>query len=267
MRVSHKRSWRLPVIAASIFVLVAGGYVLLAPVRQSKQLEQTLIDQYGWANHYLPPIDGSIKPDRIEAFVRIREAMQPSCAVFQDILNKISTLESIEEDEEMPAGEKASKSISGFKSMISAAPKFLEFMDRRNTSLLAEEMGLGEYVYLYLSAYGEQLANEANSEYAEMSEAYVSQRIRDEYSRILGNLVTAAQANGSDASSEGLISDLQAEITALNNGSRSSPWPGGPPDRTHASLAPYQQQLAGLYCAGIVKIELMQKNRGLNFEG
>jgi hypothetical protein len=32
-------------------------------------------------------------------------------------------------------------------------------------------------------------------------------------------------------------------------------------------LAPYQQQLDELYCSGLVKLELLQKNRGLQFEG
>jgi hypothetical protein len=36
---------------------------------------------------------------------------------------------------------------------------------------------------------------------------------------------------------------------------------------TRESLAPYRERLAELYCAGIVKIELLQKNRGLNLEG
>jgi len=36
---------------------------------------------------------------------------------------------------------------------------------------------------------------------------------------------------------------------------------------TRESLAPYQERLAELYCAGIVKIELLQKNRGLNLDG
>jgi hypothetical protein len=33
------------------------------------------------------------------------------------------------------------------------------------------------------------------------------------------------------------------------------------------TLAPYQERLEKLYCSGIVKTELLQKNRGLNFKG
>jgi hypothetical protein len=34
--------------------------------------------------------------------------------------------------------------IGSLKSMLSAAPTFLEFMDARNRALLAEGMGMGE---------------------------------------------------------------------------------------------------------------------------
>ena len=56
------------------FVIVSGFYFLTAGIRDAKQLEQTLIDRFGWAEDYTPPLDGSIDPQRIEAFIRVREA-------------------------------------------------------------------------------------------------------------------------------------------------------------------------------------------------
>jgi hypothetical protein len=265
--VKSQKRWRLLTVTIIIAVLVAGIYVLMAPIRESKQLEQSLIDRFGWANRYTPPIDGSVPPARLEGFIRIRKALQPNCKDFQGVLDDVLALEAIEADEEMAAGEKASRSISGFKNMIGAAPKFLQFMDTRNSALLSEEMGLGEYIYLYLAAYAEQLADEPNSAYSDMKEAYVTQRTRDEYIRILGNQLDALEATGPETSVESLMNDLRAEITALKDGSRSSPWPNGLPNRTRESLAPYKERLAGLYCTGIVKIELLQKNRGFKFEG
>jgi hypothetical protein len=151
--------------------------------------------------------------------------------------------------------------------VFSVAPKFLEFMEARNRSLLAEEMGLGEYIYIYLAAYGEQLANESASSYAGMDEAYISPRARDEFVQILGNQLAALEAAGQETFPEGLVADLQGEIEALEDSSQSSPWPSGPTGRTRESLAPYHDRLVELYCSGIVKIELQQKNRGFNFEG
>jgi hypothetical protein len=167
----------------------------------------------------------------------------------------------------MPPVNKVSKSIGGVINVLSVAPKFLEFMEARNRSLLAEEMGLGEYIYIYLAAYGEQLANEPASSYAGMDEAYISPRARGDFVQILGNQLAALEAAGQEGSPEGLVADLQGEIEALENDSHSSPWPNGPTGRTRESLAPYHDRLVELYCSGIVEIELQQKNRGLEFEG
>jgi len=66
---------------------------------------------------------------------------------------------------------------------------------------------------------------------------------------------------------QALITDLQDEINALDDGSHTSPWPNGPPASAARSLAPYRDRISALYCAGIGRIEILQKNKGLSFEG
>ena len=100
-----------------------------------------------------------------------------------------------------------------------------------------------------------------------MEDAYISTRARDEFVHILENQLTELEAAGPDDSHSGLSADLRNEIGALEDGSHPSPWPNGAGSVTRESLAPYRERLAELYCAGIVKIELLQKNRGLNLEG
>jgi len=268
-KVSPRKSKTGPILtlATLAFFLVAGIYFVVAQTRESKRLERALIERYDWASNYTPPIDGSVPPQRVERFIRVRRAVQPNCADYQSILDDLIGLENIEKNQEMPPVKKVSKGIGGVINVFSVAPKFLEFMEVRNRSLLAEEMGLGEYIYIYLAAYGEQLADESASSYADMDEAYISPRTRDEFVQILGNQLAALEAAGQEGSPEGLVDDLRGEIEALEDGSHSSPWPIGPTGRTRESLAPYHGQLVELYCSGIVKIELQQKNRGLEFEG
>ena len=261
------RGWRLLAVATVLFFIVAGIYFVIVPVQESKRHEQTLIERFGWADKYTPSIDGSISPQRVEAFIRVREAVQTNCAAYQGILDDIIGLEALETDKDMSAGEKTSKGLGSFKSMFSAAPKMLEFMDVRNTTLLAEEMGLGEYIYIYLAAYGEQLAREPDSRYSEMEDAYMSPRTRGEFVHILENQLGELESAGPDTTQSDLIAELRGEIGALEDKSHPSPWPNGAGGMTRESLAPYQERLAELYCAGIVKIELLQKNRGLNLDG
>ena len=269
MNHSKHRGWRYLTIATIIFFLGAGTWFFIMPIQQSKRLEHSLVDRFDWATRYTPPADGIIQPDRLERFIRVREAVQANCRIFRNIVDNVIRLETLESDPNLSASQKASEVIDSLKSMFSAAPTFLEFMDARNTTLLAEDMGLGEYIYLYLAAYGEQLAQESQGQYADQEEAYLSPRARKEFVQILGNQLAALQAAGQDqdAPSLALAADLQAEITALEDGSHSSPWPDGPPGRTGESLTPYRDRLSALYCEGIVRVEILQKNKGLTFEG
>jgi hypothetical protein len=271
-RISHKadngkRKGCLPIFLIVAFTVASGIYFVTAKVRDAKQVEQVLIDRFDWADKYTPPIDGSITPQRLESFIRVREAVQTHCVDYQAILADVIELESLEENQEISAGDKASRGIEGIKSLFSAGPKMMKFSVARNKALLEENMGLGEYLYIYLTAYGEQLANESVSAYAKMDEAYVSRRARKEFTKILANQVTALEASGKLSSDGNLITQLREEIEALSDGSRTSPWPNGPVGKARESFAPFQAQLSELYCSGIVKIELLQKNRGLQLDG
>jgi hypothetical protein len=267
---SRKKSglrWRLLTVGVVVFFVAAGIYFLLGSTREAKQLEQNLNDRFGWAEDYIPPANGVIPFDRLTAFLRVREAVQPNCSDYHKILNGIIGLGDIESDPGLSGEQKASRSIGGLKSMIGLGPKMIAFMDARNSSLQTEEMGLGEYFYIYLAAYGEQLSNVSTTPYAEMEEAYISSRTRNEYVQILNNQLAALVITEADAATQSLITQLRTEIQTLENGDNSSPWPNGPPQSIRESLAPLQRKLSDRYCEGLVSIELLQKNRGFSFEG
>lgn len=267
MKQGKHRGWLYLTIAAIVFVLGAGAWMLLAPIQQAKQLERSVIDRYGWANQYTPPADGFIAPGRLQRFIRVREAVQPGCRAFQGILDDVIRIETIESDPGLPAGDKVSEGVDSFKGMFGAIPTLVEYMDARNSALLDQEMGLGEYFYIYLAAYAEQLARDTRGRYAGQEEAHLSPRARDEYVQILGNQLAALQAADQDAATQALATGLRTEMKALEDASHATPWPDGPPARTTESLAPYRDRLSPLYCEGVIRIELLQKNRGLNFDG
>ena len=269
MKHSKHRGWRYLMIATIVFFLGAGAWYFILPIQQAKQLEHNVIEKYGWATRYTPPADGVIQPDRLERFIRVRETVQDSCSVFQDIMDNVIRIESLESDPDLSAGQKVFEGLDSLKSMFSAAPTFLEFMDARNSALLTEEMGLGEYIYIYLAAYAEQLSLEPQGRYAGQEEAYLSPRARKEFVQILGNQLAALQsANpGQDDSTLALVAALQAEMAALEEGSHASPWPDGLPSGTAESLAPYRDRLSPLYCEGVVRVEVLQKNKGFRLEG
>ena len=262
-----KRPGCLLIVIVLVFITASGVYFSTAGIRDAKRLEQTLIDRYDWANNYTPSIDGAIPAQRVEKFIRVRQAVQTQCREYQAVLTSIAKLDEIESNEDTTASEAASTSMESLKSAFSAGPKMVKFSNTRNQGLFDEEMGIGEYIYIYLTAYGQQLASESTSPYSGMEEAYLSPRARKEFIQILNNQLAAIEASGQQASDTELVDRLRQEIEALESGSQSSPWPDGPVGAARESLAPYQQELDELYCSGVVKIELLQKNRGFRFEG
>ncbi|MCP3907456.1 MAG: hypothetical protein GY712_05500 [Oceanicoccus sp.] len=252
---------------ALFFVTASGLYFLTAGIRDAKRLEQTLIDRYDWANNYIPSPDGAIPPQRVEKFIRVRQAVQTQCLDYQAVLTGVANLDKIESNQDTTASEATSMGMEGFNSAFSAGPKMIRFSNTRNQALVNEEMGMGEYLYIYLTVYGRQLASEPDSPYSGMEEAYLSPRAREEFIQILNNQLAALEASDRQTSQTKLADGLRKEIETLESGSQSSPWPDGPIGAARESLAPYQQELAELYCPGVVKIELLQKNRGFRFGG
>ena len=261
-----KRRGCLLILITLVFLVASGIYFATEKVREAKSIEQTLIDRFDWAEKYTPAIDGSIPPQRMEGFIRVREAVQPHCANYQAVLKGIIDLEKLETDQ-ASGRDKASQGMKSLKSIFSAGPTMVAFSKARNEALLIEEMGIGEYMYIYLTVYGEQLANESVSPYSGMEEARVSARARKEFVKILTNQLNALEATGHKPSHQNLLIALREEIEALSSGARSTPWPNGPVGMAPESLAPYRQKVANLFCSGIVKIELLQKNRGFQLEG
>ena len=256
-------TWKFVTIAAVVFFVGAGVYYLLDSTSDSKRLEQNLIDQYGYADSYVPTADGRIAADRIERFIRVRQAVQASCADYREVLDGVLGLASIETEPGISGREAASRGIKGFKSIMHVGPIMLRFMDARNRALLAEEMGIGEYMYLYIAAYGPQIADAPSSPYVDMEEAYISERARLEFTGILNNQLSRPDIALDDPSR----TLIEQEIKVLEEGTRSSPWPDGPPSPTRDSLTSYETEISSLHCEGIVAIELLQKNRGFNLGG
>ena len=249
------------IVIVSVLVAVVGR-----PVREAKRTEQILIERTGLATSFTPTPDGSVQPQRVEAFLRVRERVFLHCGGFQDVLDDKLGLDELENDTQLSGMEKATRSVLNLGGLFGFGPKFLEFVSDRNTTLLDEEMGLGEYIYIYVLAYSEQLTG-SSSRYAEMDEARISERTTGELAEILRNQLAALTAEAQSAESELLTVDLREQISFLEDGSQSIPWQAAVPAAVAASFAPYADRLASLYCEGIAKVELLQKNKGLAIKG
>ena len=256
-----KLSGCLIVLALLLFVAASGFYFLTKSVREAKQLETTLNERFSTASNYVPNADGSISAERVEVFVAVREKTQTVCASYQGVLDTIISINELDKKEDVSREDVEAAGLHSIGEVFSAGSKMVEFTQVRNQALLDNNMGLGEYMNIYLSAYARQLAGETETRYSEMDEAFITKRSRADFVQILSNQLDQLSAQDS------LAAVLQDEIESMQNDTQRSAWSNGLPASTAASLKPFQAQLAALYCSGIVKIELLQKNSGLNFDG
>jgi hypothetical protein len=254
---SVKKTWRTGcgyVVASLIFFAGVTGFVALRPVREAKRGEQDLNDRFGEFSTFSPAPDGSLAPDRIEAFIAVREHLREPCAMFQEHRDQFEELGRLEEQGELSSGD----IIDGFKAAFGFGPGFLNLVRTRNSALSDVGMGLGEYSYIYVLAYGDQLS----ALLEEMSRDHlIKPRTRRELTQILRNQLASLGSpphNGTHRE-HGLM--LQEEIAALEKGILVFPWQDGLPPSLAASLAPYEDQLDTLFCDATVRFELRQKNK------
>jgi len=243
---------------------VAAALLIGRTVGEAKRTEQTLNERCGEAPVFVPAPDGSILPGRVEAFLRVRERVREHCSELQDRFGKLVRLDQLEQDENVPRTVVAREGIGGLKGLLSFGPAFLRFMEARNQALLEEEMGLGEYMYIYVLAYAEQLLQVHDSPFADIELAYVGNRARKELTQILRNQLDALESSEVRSVQTELVADLRDQIAGLSAGRQLLPWEDELPPAVAASLEPYAEPVAQSYCEGIAKIELMQKNKGFN---
>jgi hypothetical protein len=250
------------VILAVLVIVTATVILVSQPIREAKRTEQTLNDRYGVSVAFVPAPDGSIPVERVEAFLRVREQVYEYCPEFQERISDFIRLDSLEQDDEAPKADVAREGVSGLKKLFSFGPAFLRFMETRNHALLEEEMGVGEYFYIYVLAYIEQLSHVDDTRYEGVEQAYVGSRARLELAQILRNQLDALMSGDAPPVDADLPTSLRDQIAGLSDGRYTLPWADGLPPAIAASLEPYEEPLAQLYCEGIAKIELMQKNKG-----
>ena len=137
-----------------IFIIIfAIGYSLIkdsvtAFVETGKSMK-LITETYGNVHDYCPPPDGTIEPDRAAAFLDVRESMIPIQKDMNDSI--IDVIEKINRAEE--EGESFGNVVGIIKDVSKVLPKLAQYFTARNRKLMDVHMGLGEYFYIYVTAY------------------------------------------------------------------------------------------------------------------
>ena len=130
-----------------------GGYFFVKNIvkgfEETEAVADDLTERYGEIKDFCPDPGGAIKTERLEAFLSVRNSMEPVKEKLENSINILSDEERESQFKEEPSPGVLTKIKTGF----GIIPLIAEFYTRRNQALLDAEMGLGEYYFIYVVSY------------------------------------------------------------------------------------------------------------------
>ncbi len=251
-----------------IALFLAGGIGTYFFVRDTfqdfagaKQATVELAGRYGDIRDFTPPLSGRIPADRMESFLKVRAATEPA---------RTATREAIEDIESRIAGFESGEIggvwavLSMIRQGISALPNLARLHRERSNALLDQQMGLGEYEYIYVLAYYSWLEkspgdgpkflkigsnNDVNWDpdndvdgARETRAREIVRRVRSDFRAMFKNALAAGR-KGAPTADQQWLSAVEQELAALDASWDRIPWADGLPEMTKDSLTPFRQEL------------------------
>ena len=264
------------IIIAVILIVTGVFYVknLVKGFEESSAIMDTLTERYGKITEYTPNPDGTIKPERIEAFLKVRKQLIPALEQISDSIYILSDGEW--GGEEIPEEERSS-TFSKIKTGLNLIPEISDYYKSRNQALLEEEMGPGEYYYIYVITYyswmGKPLMDGPDFQLGEDNERPRFRDWDDEESReirrdqilrrmhrmilpMMKNQYIKVMEAPSGEIDENWRVALEAEIAALEEDRYRLPWEDGVPEVIADSLEPFRSRLEQSYSSITNMLEL-----------
>lgn len=255
------------VIVVIVALLIIGGVIYIKNIvrgfEDSEAIMRVLTEKYGRVTEYCPEPDGTIKPDRIEAFLNARELMM---AEREKLERSISLLTDGDWGGEIDV-ESSGNVFQKIKIGFGLIPKIADFFKARNQALLDEEMGMGEYYYLYMITYyswlrkpvidGPDIQFERDDrgyrgdwdkeESEDVRRDMVTRRLHRMILPMLHNQYDKLIQSGRTDILEAWRDALKAEIDALEADRYRLVWEDGLPEVIVSSLSPFRQRLEASY--------------------
>ena len=258
------------VLLLAIALGIGGGLMIkrtIDSVEETGDSLEALDAEFGGVGDFTPAADGRVPADRIEAFLAVRSSSESRRLATSDILTKL--------DSPGPGG--ALNILQKIRSGLKLLPELKRFVDVRTEAMREQEMGQGEYFYLYGLIYYSWLGNSPadgpafritgdDDDRDSGDEEVRSDRLGEalDYLNWSGRRWLANQLDAIDSRSDpdaGWRAAVAAELEALESDGYRMPWRDGPPERTVASLDPYRDRLEAGYDEMTNALEFMVDHR------
>lgn len=252
------------VVLLGIVVTVGGGFLMMRPFNRAAESQRELAGAHGMREDFRPGPE-AFRPERIQAFLAVRRELMPLCENFARLTARFEAVEQLDQgQQDVSAGEAVRTVLPVIGSVFGIAGDIGRHVEARNRALLAQDMGLGEYVWYYVLAYNSWLGHEPNQEFddGDADGAYATGE-RRAIAALLTNHAAALRAAGRAAEAEVWATEAEAVMDAQAG----VPFGlGGLPAEAAAALEPWRDQLEAQYCAATSSFELgAVRKQGLSF--
>lgn len=268
------------VIILILIALGITGYMFFKNIadefKDYDALMTTLTERHGSIKEFTPHPDGTISPERLEAFLAVREAFGP---VREKLETSFKTLQDRVGQSEIEV-KKPKNIFQMIKTGVGLIPQVAEFMKSRNQALLDAGMGMGEYYYIYSISYYSWLRYlpedgpdfeivGPDDERSSWDQEEVLEERRDTTLRRLHRMLLPMLYNQLEKLSTSDSIDipdewaesLKAEIEDMEADRFRLPWQDGLPSVIESSLKPFQYQLEQSYNKMTNPLELTFEQR------
>jgi len=231
---------------------------------QALRTRETLDQLYASQASYTPPPDGTIPAERMQRFLAVRRALVPFCervSEHQQVFQRLSSYEDMDRPSVKEVFADGGRVITG---LFRIGFDFGDYVATRNEALLAREMGLGEYTWIYVTAYFSWLGHRPVRIIEEDDRPRIFQdRVFAEIRGMIERHVAARQADldhPATADPAGLAA-WRAELEALGGDAERIPFEDGLPPELEASLQPFRDELVELACPAACELEVVRTEK------
>ena len=233
----------LVLIVLNVIIIFSGVRLLkntFSEFEDVADLQEQITDLYGEMDDYVPNPDGAVSASRMEAFLAVQNAIYPES---EGIGSSVESFRDLKNSESGGLG----KVVSIVRNAKSIGQGVGRVLRARNTALLEQRMGMGEYTYIYVIAYHSWLGHALLDIPGENDDGDMttSERLHENIVDILKSQRDALKRSVDP--DPDLLERLEAEILELRIDDERVPWQDGLPDVVVASLEPYRARLEELH--------------------
>ncbi len=268
------------VIVVILLILLALGFFFVKDIvykfEETGELTNSLKDLYGEIEDYTPPSDGRISYESMEDFLYVRESM---ATAREKLDHSIYILDTVRKQEGGEDVRRPGRGLRAVKAAIGLIPGIGDFYTQRSQALLEVEMGLGEYMYIYILSYysmlekppgdgpGFQLVQDDKEwrfddwdreNNLEKRNVKMTEKINLLILSMLKNQLPQLDSPATTPAEDEWRGAFLAEIQALESDVLRIPWHGGLPFVIEASFRPFLTRLENSYSPQTNILELAQ---------